>query len=112
MFDKLGKSIDAVIVATPDHTHAIVTAQAIKMGKHVYTQKPLTHTVYESRLLKNLAKEYKVATQMGNQGNSGDGIRQTCEWIWDGAIGEITEVHAWTNRPIWPQGLGTANRVF
>ena len=105
MFDDLGDKIDAVIVATPDHTHAIVAAQAIRMGKHVYVQKPLTHTVYESRLLKNLANKYKVATQMGNQGNSGDGIRKTCEWIWDGAIGEIEEVHAWTNRPIWPQGL-------
>jgi predicted dehydrogenase len=105
MFDELGKTIDAVIVATPDHTHAIATATAIRIGKHVYTQKPLTHTVYESRLLANLAAEYKVATQMGNQGNSGEGIRQTCEWIWDGAIGDITEVHAWTNRPIWPQGL-------
>lgn len=105
MFDEMGNSIDAVIVATPDHTHAIISAAAIRMGKHVYVQKPLTHTVYESRVLRELANEYKVATQMGNQGNSGDGIRQTCEWIWDGAIGEITEVHAWTNRPIWPQGL-------
>ena len=105
MLDEMGDSIDAVIVATPDHTHAIVAAQAIKMGKHVYVQKPLTHSVYESRLLKDLANEYKVATQMGNQGNSGEGIRKTCEWIWDGAIGEVTEVHAWTNRPIWPQGL-------
>ncbi len=105
MFDELGKSIDAVIIATPDHTHAIITAAAIRMGKHVYTQKPLTHTVYESRLLRKLSNEYQVATQMGNQGNSGEGIRQTCEWIWDGAIGEVTEVHAWTNRPIWPQGL-------
>jgi predicted dehydrogenase len=105
MLDQMGDSIDAVIVATPDHTHAIVAAQAIRMGKHVYVQKPLTHTVYESRKLKELANEYKVATQMGNQGNSGEGIRQTCEWIWDGAIGEVTEVHAWTNRPIWPQGL-------
>jgi predicted dehydrogenase len=105
MFDEMGDQIDAVIVATPDHTHAIITAQAIRMGKHVYVQKPLTHSVYESRLLKDLANEYRVATQMGNQGNSGEGIRQTCEWIWDGAIGEITEVHAWTNRPIWPQGL-------
>jgi predicted dehydrogenase len=105
MFDEMGDGIDAVIVATPDHTHAIVAAQAIRMGKHVYVQKPLTHSVYESRMLKNLANEYKVATQMGNQGNSGDGIRQTCEWIWDGAIGEVEEVHAWTNRPIWPQGL-------
>lgn len=105
MFDEMGDSIDAVIVATPDHTHALITSAAMRMGKHVYVQKPLTHTVYESRILRQLANEYKVATQMGNQGNSGDGIRQTCEWIWDGAIGEVTEVHAWTNRPIWPQGL-------
>ena len=75
------------------------------MGKHVYCQKPLTHSVYESRLLTKLAAKYKVATQMGNQGNSGDGVRQLCEWIWNGEIGEVKEVHAWTNRPIWPQGL-------
>lgn len=105
MLDEMGKSIDAVIVATPDHTHAIVAAAAIRMGKHVYVQKPLTHTVYESRMLAQLAREYKVATQMGNQGNSGEGIRQAVELIWDGAIGDIEEVHAWTNRPIWPQGL-------
>jgi predicted dehydrogenase len=105
MLDEMGDKIDAVIVATPDHTHACVTADAIRMGKHVYVQKPLTHSVYESRFLQELANEHKVATQMGNQGNSGEGIRQTCEWIWDGAIGEVTEVHVWTNRPIWPQGL-------
>uniref|UniRef100_UPI003216F996 Gfo/Idh/MocA family protein n=1 Tax=uncultured Draconibacterium sp. TaxID=1573823 RepID=UPI003216F996 len=105
MFDKFGKSIDAVVVATPDHTHAGVTAHAITLGKHVYTQKPLTHSVYESRLLTKLAEKYDVATQMGNQGNSGDDIRRVCEWIWSGAIGEVTEVHAWTDRPIWPQGL-------
>ncbi|NOR87680.1 MAG: gfo/Idh/MocA family oxidoreductase [Bacteroidales bacterium] len=105
MMDEMGDQIDAVIVATPDHTHAVATAQAMKMGKHVYVQKPLTHSVYESRYLLDLANEHQVATQMGNQGNSGEGIRQTCEWIWDGAIGEITEVHVWTNRPIWPQGL-------
>lgn len=105
MFDEMGQSIDAVIVATPDHTHAIITTAAMRMGKHVYVQKPLTHSVYESRVLRQLANETKVATQMGNQGNSGEGIRETCELIWDGAIGEVTEVHAWTNRPIWPQGL-------
>ncbi len=105
MFDEFGKSIDAVMVATPDHSHAAVTAHAIMLGKHVYTQKPLTHSVYESRLLTRLAEKYKVATQMGNQGNSGDDIRRVSEWIWAGTIGEIKEVHAWTDRPIWPQGL-------
>jgi predicted dehydrogenase len=105
MFDEMGDSIDAVVVGTPDHTHAIVSINAMKMGKHVYCEKPLTHSVWESREMTRVAKEYKVATQMGNQGSSGEGIRQICEWIWDGAIGEIEEVHAWTNRPIWPQGL-------
>ena len=88
------------MVATPDHTHATIAATALTMGKHVYCQKPLTHSVYESRLLTKLAAKYKVATQMGNQGNSGDGVRQLCEWIWNGEIGEVKEVHAWTNRPI------------
>jgi len=105
LFDKMKDSIDAVVIATPDHTHAIIAATAMTLGKHVYVQKPLTHSVYESRLLTQLAKKYKVATQMGNQGNSEEGIRQICEWLWDGAIGEVREVHAWTNRPIWPQGL-------
>mgnify|MGYP002537090774 FL=1 len=105
MFDEIGKSIDAIMVATPDHTHAGVTAHAITLGKHCYTQKPLTHSVYESRLLTKLAKKYKVATQMGNQGNSFDWCRQITEWIQAGAIGEVYEVHCWTDRPIWPQGL-------
>ncbi len=105
MFDEMGKSIDGVMVATADHSHAIVAATALTMGKHVYCQKPLTHSVYESRLLTKLAAKQKVATQMGNQGNSGDGVRQVCEWIWNGEIGEVKEVHSWTNRPIWPQGL-------
>jgi predicted dehydrogenase len=98
------KNIDAVIVATPDHVHAVASMMAIKMGKHVYCEKPLTHSVYEARALAEAARKYKVATQMGNQGHSGEGIRLVCEWIWDGAIGPVREVHAWTNRPIWPQG--------
>ncbi|MCY1718896.1 Gfo/Idh/MocA family oxidoreductase [Prolixibacteraceae bacterium Z1-6] len=105
MFDEMGDSIDGVMVATADHTHAIVAATALTMNKHVYCQKPLTHSIYESRLLTNLAEKHKVATQMGNQGNSGHGVREVCEWIWNGEIGEIKEVHAWTDRPIWPQGL-------
>jgi len=99
------KNIDAVIVATPDHTHAVAAMMAIKMGKHVYVQKPLTRTVYEARKLTEAAREAKVATQMGNQGHSGDGIRLVCEWIWDGAIGPVREVHSWTNRPVWAQGM-------
>ena len=99
------KDIDAVLVATPDHTHAIIAMAAMNLGKHVFVQKPLCHSVYETRLITETARKYKVASQMGNQGNSGESIRQICEWIWDGAIGEVREVHAWTNRPIWPQGL-------
>jgi predicted dehydrogenase len=105
MFDEMGKSIDAVIIATADHTHAIIAAQAMAMGKHAYVQKPLTHTVYESRLLTKLAEKYKLATQMGNQGSSGDGVRRTCAWLWAGEIGDVTKVEAFTDRPIWPQGL-------
>ena len=105
MLDEMRDSIDAVLVATPDHSHAVVAAHAMTLGKHVYVQKPLTHSIYESRLLTLLAQKYKVATQMGNQGNSFDWCRQVAEWIWAGTIGEVTEVHAWTDRPIWPQGL-------
>ncbi|MCK5269603.1 MAG: Gfo/Idh/MocA family oxidoreductase, partial [Sedimentisphaerales bacterium] len=99
------KDIDAVIVATPDHTHAVIAMEAMKNGKHVYVQKPMTQTVYEARMLTEAARKYGVKTQMGNQGHSGRGVRTICEWIWDGAIGEVREVHAWTNRPIWPQGI-------
>ena len=105
MYDEMLKDADAVMVATADHTHAIIAAEAITAGKHVYCEKPLTHTVYESRLLTNLAKKYKVATQMGNQGASDEGVRKVCEWIWNGEIGEITRVDTFTDRPIWPQGL-------
>jgi hypothetical protein len=105
MYDEMGDSIDGVMVATADHTHAIVGAHAMTMGKHVYIQKPLTHTVYESRLLTNLAEKHKVATSMGNQGSSGEGVRQIQEWLWNDEIGEVTKVEAFTDRPIWPQGL-------
>jgi hypothetical protein len=111
MYDELGKSIDAVIVATADHTHAIIAADAITLGKHVYVQKPLTHSVYESRLLTKLAAKHKVATQMGNQGASAEGVSLACEWIWNGEIGEIRKVEAFTDRPIWPQGLNTPEKV-
>ena len=110
MLDEMGKSIDAVIVATADHTHAIIAAEAMTMGKHVYVQKPLTHTVYESRLLTSLAEKYKVATQMGNQGASGLGTNHTLEWLWNNEIGEITRVDASSDRPIWPQGLNRPER--
>ena len=99
MLDKQ-KDIDAVIVATPDHNHAVITMLAMKMGKHVYCQKPLTHTVYEARMITEAAKKYKVQTQMGNQGRSSDEIRSLKEWIDDGAIGKVREVFAWTDRPV------------
>jgi predicted dehydrogenase len=99
------KDIDAVIVATPDHTHAVIAMAAMERKKHVYVQKPLTHSVAEARLLTETARKYGVATQMGNQGHSGEGIRLLCEWVWDGAIGPIREAHAWTNRPVWPSGI-------
>jgi predicted dehydrogenase len=105
MYDEMGSSIDAVMIGTADHTHAIITADAMTMGKHVYTEKPLTHSVYESRLLTKLAEKYQVATQMGNQGASAEGVNLICEWIWNDEIGEITKVEAQTNRPTWPQGL-------
>jgi hypothetical protein len=109
MFDQQ-KDIDAVMIATPDHTHALPAMLAMRLGKHVYLQKPLTHSVYESRILRETANKYGVATQMGNQGNSDEGIRLMCEWIWAGTIGEVTRVDAWTNRPIWPQGLERPGR--
>jgi len=111
MFSELLDKADAVVIATSDHTHAIIAAQAIMAGKHVYCEKPLTRTVYESRLLTRLAAKYGVATQMGNQGASGAGVRQICDWIWNGEIGEVTRVDAFTDRPIWPQGLERPSAV-
>ena len=99
MFDK-EKDIDAVIVATPDHTHAVITMEAMQRGKHVYCQKPLTHTVYESRKIAEAAKRYGVVTQMGNQGRSSDQTRMLKEWLEDGAIGNVKEVYGWTDRPV------------
>jgi predicted dehydrogenase len=104
MFDEMGKSIDAVNIATPDHTHALIASAAIRLGKHVYCQKPLTQTIYEARLLRDLARQHKVVTQMGNQGSSADGLRRAVEVIQAGTIGNAKEVHVWTNRPVWPQG--------
>ncbi len=111
MYEELGKEIDAVIVATADHTHAIIAAEAMTMGKHVYVQKPLTHSVYESRLLTKLAAKHQVATQMGNQGASGEGVNQICEWIWNGEIGEVKKIECATNRPVWLQGLNTPEKA-
>ncbi len=107
MLDQMGKDIDAVVVATADHNHANPAATAMTLGKHVYVEKPLTHTIYESRLLTKLTKKYGVATQMGNQGSSGDGVRTACAWAWAGEIGEVRKVDVWSSRPIWPQGLDT-----
>ncbi len=113
MLDKEDKNIDAVVVATPDHVHAVASMAAIKRGKHVYCEKPLTHTVYEARMIAKAAREHKVATQMGNQGQAGEANRLTSEYIWAGAIGQVREVHVWTDRPLnginavyWPQGVG------
>ena len=111
LYDEMGKDIDAVMVATADHTHALIASDAMTLGKHVYCEKPLTHSVYESRLLTKLAAKQKVATQMGNQGSSAEGVDLVCEWIWNGEIGEITKVEAFTDRPIWPQGLMTPEKA-
>ncbi|MEI6782120.1 MAG: Gfo/Idh/MocA family oxidoreductase [Verrucomicrobiota bacterium] len=107
------KSIDAVVVGTPDHLHAIVSMTAIKHGKHVYCEKPLTRTVFEARALAKAAQDAKVVTQMGNQGMAFEGNRLINEWLWDGAIGPVREAHVWSDRPThrgkmplwWPQGI-------
>lgn len=104
MFDDMGDKIDVVSVSTPDHFHAIAAVTAMRMGKHVYCQKPLTRTIYESRLMRETARKYKVATQMGNQGTAETGLREAVEIIQAGALGKIKEVHIWSNRPVWPQG--------
>ena len=105
MLDKENKNVDAVIVSIPDFMHAACATWAMERGKHVYVQKPLAHTIWECRELASTAAKYKVASQMGNQGYSNEGTRQCAEMIWNGEIGNVAEVHAWTNRPVWPQGL-------
>jgi predicted dehydrogenase len=104
MLDEVGKEIDAVTVSTPDHTHAPAAAMAMLKGKHCFCQKPLTHTLYEARRLAEIARKAKVATQMGNQGTADTSLRRNAALVRAGALGRVTELHVWTNRPIWPQG--------
>jgi len=105
MFDKAGKSFDAVIVSTPDHMHAPIAMAAMQLGKHVYVEKPLTHDIYEARMLTQAAERYKVVTQMGNQGSSGDATRIIETAIQKKMIGHVHTVYCWTDRPVWPQGV-------
>jgi predicted dehydrogenase len=106
MLEKEKNNIDACSVSTPDNTHAVAALAAMQLGKHVYVQKPLTHDIYEARLLTESARKYKLVAQMGNQGASGDGVRQMREWYNAGIIGDAHTIIVWTNRPVWPQGFG------
>jgi len=106
MLEECEKEIDAVTVSTPDHVHAVASAMAMRMGKHCFTQKPMTKTIEEARVLGGIAKEKKLATQMGNQGTASNSLREAAGILKSGALGTITEVHVWTNRPVWPQGKG------
>jgi predicted dehydrogenase len=110
MFDEMGDKIDAVTVSTPDHTHAPASVMAMKLKKHVYCQKPLTHTVYEARVMRETAKQMGVCTQMGNQGTAEEGVRRAVEIIRAGVLGGVKEAHVWTNRPIWPQAPQVTER--
>ena len=103
MYDEMARHIDAVTVSTPDHSHALAALIGIKLGKHVYCQKPLAHSVFECRVLKEAARQHNVCTQMGNQGSAENGLRRAVELVQSGIIGDIKEAHVWTNRPIWPQ---------
>ncbi len=104
MFDEMAKDIDAITVSTPDHSHAPASVMGMRLGKHCFCQKPLTHSVSEARLMADLAREKKLATQMGNQGTAGNNLRWAAALIKSGAVGTVKEVHVWTNRPIWAQG--------
>lgn len=112
MLDKENKNIDAVIITSPDHMHAVQALPAMQLQKHVYCEKPLTHDIYEARILTQAAKKYKVVTQMGNQGSSGNDTRLVETWIQAGLIGDVHTVHVWTNRPVWPQGIATPTGKF
>ncbi|MBC7903786.1 MAG: Gfo/Idh/MocA family oxidoreductase, partial [Gemmatimonadaceae bacterium] len=112
MLDKEKNNFDACSISTPDNVHAVATLAAMKLGKHVYTQKPLTHDIFEARILSQAAKKYKVVTQMGNQGGSGDGVRTGKEIVDSGMIGDVHTAYAWTNRPVWPQGIPTPSGKF
>lgn len=105
MLREMDEQIDAVLVSTPDHTHFPAAMMAVEMGKHVYVEKPITHTVQEARLLTEAVRRHEVVSQMGNQGHANEGTRLLREWVQAGAIGPVHEVHMWSNRPIWPQGL-------
>jgi len=105
MLEEMAGSIDAVTVSTPDHTHAPAALMAMRLGKHCFCQKPLTRTIYEARLMGEVARQMKVATQMGNQGTADSNLRRAAAWLRAGALGAVREVHVWTNRPIWPQGM-------
>ncbi|MFL5340412.1 MAG: Gfo/Idh/MocA family oxidoreductase [Gemmataceae bacterium] len=110
MLDEMDKEIDAVTVSTPDHHHAPASIRAMRMGKHVYCQKPLTHTVWEARQMRLIAKEKSLCTQMGNQGTASNGLRRAVEFIQADGIGKVEQAHIWTNRPIWPQAPGIVSR--
>jgi len=112
MFEDMSKEFDAVVVSCPDHMHALPSIMAMKMGKHVYCQKPLTHTVFEARLMREVAKKHNVCTQMGNQGSALNGLRRAVELIQSGVIGNVTEAHVWTNRPAhyWKQAPDIVSR--
>ena len=112
MYEKEHKHFDAVSVGTPDHNHAIIAFHAMQLGKHVYVQKPLTHDIYEARILTEAADRYKVVTQMGDQGSSHDDLRISREWYDAGVIGDVHSVYCWTDRPVWPQGIPWPNKKF
>jgi len=111
MLDEMDKEIDAVTVSTPDHTHFPASMCAAMRGKHVFCQKPLTHNIWEARRIAQVVREKNLASQMGIQGHANEGARLLCEWVWSGILGDITEVHYYTNRPVWAQGQGRPSKV-